>query len=118
MRVVHGEVEHFEADLHTFLTQLVDLCGASGEVSVGTCDGPFERPLIEITGKLPPAVRTRLRRAFAWWERKPRGGVWWTECFAVWHTSADGRGPRHEVASLGDMIDLLCARRATLGSAA
>lgn len=108
--------EAFEMRTIDFLRGTIDLfSGPRHGVGVGVIEGGGT-PLIEISGELPPAVRGGLKRAFAWWERRPRGGVPWDDAWAVWHLSRDGYGPRLAIPSLGALCEVIAARR--LGSAA
>jgi hypothetical protein len=103
--------EMFETRLPHFLRELIDLFGGpSHGVRVGVIEDG-EAPLIEISGELPPVVRGGLKRAFAYWERKPRGGCPWGKAWAVWHLSHDGCGPRLAIPSLGALLDVQVARR-------
>ncbi len=114
LHTVAGELH--ESNSLDFLREVVALAGGDRiGVRVGVIEDTTDEPLIEFFGDLPRAVSVRLRRAYANWERHWRGGVSRDDCWAVWHTSANGYGARFEITGLSLLVDLIAECRVAAG---
>jgi len=72
---------------------------------------------IEISGRLPVALRKGLKTVRMWNEWRPRSGVLWDEQLAVWHLDESCRsaGRRLGIPDMNALIDLIYKRRELLG---
>ena len=108
------DAEDDQFGTYDFLRSVIDLfAGPKSGVGVGVWIGTPER--VEITGHLPRVLRKGLSRADAWYEPRRRGHIAWAEAWAVWHLTADCRGPRLAIPSLAALVELVAERRSMGG---
>lgn len=101
-----------------FYRGAVTLFGGSGHgLRVGVIVDAVDGDMIEISGFLPPALRTGLCRAHAYWEQAHAGSVPWDAVPIVWHASRSGYGARLAIPDLGTLLDLVAERRRALEGA-
>lgn len=108
--------EKVEMTRYDFLRSAIDLfAGAKSGVGLGVISGLHSVEVVEITGHLPRVLRKGLSRADAWYEPRRRGHIPWVEAWAVWHLTADCRGPRLTIPSLAALVELVAERRSMGG---
>ena len=93
------------------------ICGKGHDLKVAVYMGG-DGQRVEITGRLPAALRANLKRAHAYWEKPHPGSVPWDDAAIIWHTSNDGVGPRYAVQNQDELVGLLAARSKALSKVA